>query len=212
MRTDDLIKALAADQTPSGHDPSLVALAMAGFGLVVAMAALVLSLGFRPDLGAVVMDVHFALKMLVVVCLLGSALRAFQVMARPGGEDRLFPGLFILPFLVLIGSILFEGVSLPMDEWREEMMGNNALLCMMSIPLLSILPFVAMIFALRQGAPTRPVLAGALAGLVAGAIGALAYAMHCTDDSPFFVAVWYSLGLFVPVLAGILIAPRLSRW
>jgi len=33
--------------------------------------------------------------------------------------------------------------------------------------------------------------AGAIAGLVAGALGATAYAFHCPDDSVPFIAIWY---------------------
>ena len=37
------------------------------------------------------------------------------------------------------------------------------------------------------GVPTRPALAGAVAGLLAGGLAASFYAAHCTDDSPLFV-------------------------
>jgi len=54
----------------------------------------------------------------------------------------------------------------------------------------------------RQGAPEHPALAGAAAGLLAGAIGAALYATHCPDDSPLFVAVWYTLAItFITALA-----------
>ena len=212
MKTDDLIKAMAADQTPSGHDLSTLALVLAGSGFLIAMASLVASLGIRPDLGIMLLDWHFVLKLLMVSSLLVSALRAATLLARPGGEERFGPGLFVLPMLVFSLGILSELLSLPMGEWGEEMMGENAALCLTTIPLLSLLPFAVMLLLLRQGATTRPMLAGGLVGLVAGGIGALAYATHCTDDSPFFVATWYSLAICLPVVAGILIAPRVSSW
>lgn len=59
-----------------------------------------------------------------------------------------------------------------------------------------------MLEALRHGAPSRPRLAGALAGLVAGGIGATFYATHCIDDSPLFVAVWYRAGIAIMAALG----------
>jgi hypothetical protein len=57
----------------------------------------------------------------------------------------------------------------------------------------------ALLWALRGLAPTRPALAGAAAGLAAGAVGALAYALHCPELSPTFVAVWYSAGIAMEI-------------
>ena len=65
---------------------------------------------------------------------------------------------------------------------------------------------------MRQGAPTRPALAGALAGLLAGGIAATFYAAHCTDDSPFFVATWYTLAIAVLAGIGALAGGRVLRW
>ena len=62
---------------------------------------------------------------------------------------------------------------------------------MILIPMLSVLPLAALLFALRQGAPSRPALTGAVAGLAATGIGATLYASHCMDDSPLFMAAWY---------------------
>ena len=55
-------------------------------------------------------------------------------------------------------------------------------------------------------------MAGAVAGLVAGGVGATLYAMHCTDDSPLFVALWYSLAVALVALAGAAAGRWLLRW
>jgi hypothetical protein len=65
---------------------------------------------------------------------------------------------------------------------------------------------------LRQGAPSDPGLAGALAGLVASGIGASFYAANCTDDSPLFVLAWYPIAASIVTGAGFLIGRRLLRW
>jgi hypothetical protein len=47
---------------------------------------------------------------------------------------------------------------------------------------------------------------------LAGGLAAAVYATHCPDDSPLFVAAWYSLAIgFVAVLGGFL-GNRILRW
>ena len=84
--------------------------------------------------------------------------------------------------------------------------------CLVSIGWIALPVFVATLGALRQLAPTRPSLAGAAAGLLAGGAGAAAYALHCPEMTAPFLAVWYVLGMAVPVLLGALLGPRLLRW
>jgi hypothetical protein len=51
-----------------------------------------------------------------------------------------------------------------------------------------------------------------VAGLVAAGIAATFYAAHCPDDSPFFVATWYTLATGIVVLIGTLAGRRWLRW
>jgi hypothetical protein len=88
-----------------------------------------------------------------------------------------------------------------------KLVGSNSLICLTAIPLLSLSVLAAAPSALRVGAPTRPTLAGAAAGLLAGGFVAALYAMQCTDDTPLFS---YSVAIVVS-LAGAA-APRLLRW
>jgi hypothetical protein len=71
---------------------------------------------------------------------------------------------------------------------------------------------VALLVALRAGAPQSPAMAGAVAGLLAGSLAALLYAIHCFDDSPLFVARWYLPAIAVVVLAGAAAGARALRW
>jgi hypothetical protein len=65
---------------------------------------------------------------------------------------------------------------------------------------------------LRQLAPTRLRLAGAGAGLLAGALGATVYGLHCPETGAAFVATWYSLGVATWAAIGAALGPRLLRW
>lgn len=60
-----------------------------------------------------------------------------------------------------------------------------------SVVVIGIGPLSFLLLALRHGAPASPRIAGAVAGLLAGGIAATIYALHYTDSSPLFAAVWY---------------------
>jgi len=89
------------------------------------------------------------------------------------------------------------------DQWLE---------CLLSIPIIAIVPFAAAIWAVRRAAPTNLARTGAFAGLIAGGVSAAGYALHCTDDSFPFVAVWYGGTIVLCTLAGAALGPRLLRW
>ncbi|MBC7444771.1 MAG: DUF1109 family protein [Polaromonas sp.] len=58
--------------------------------------------------------------------------------------------------------------------------------------------------------PGRRALAGA--GLLAGALSALVYALHCPESAAPFLAVWCMLGMAIPTLTGAVLGPRVLRW
>ena len=70
-------------------------------------------------------------------------------------------------------------------------------ICVMNMVILSLPVTAALLVGLRLGAPTRPALAGAGAGLLGGAIAASIYISHCPDDSPMFVAAWFTLAVVI---------------
>ena len=97
-------------------------------------------------------------------------------------------------------------------RWASRLVGSNAMICLPAIPLLSVAPLAAVLAILRRGAPASPVMAGAAAGLLAAASGAALYAFHCFDDSPLFVATWYTTAAIPVVLIGAAAGKRLLRW
>jgi len=48
--------------------------------------------------------------------------------------------------------------------------------------------------------------------LLAGALGALVYALHCPETATPFLAVWYVVGMAIPTALGAILGPRLLRW
>ncbi|MNT33639.1 hypothetical protein D3C72_1695780 [compost metagenome] len=92
------------------------------------------------------------------------------------------------------------------------LMGQSWRICALSIGFMALPVFAATFVALRGLAPTRPALAGAAAGALAGGVGASVYALHCMELTAPFLAVWYVSGIAVPVLLGAALGPRLLRW
>ena len=84
--------------------------------------------------------------------------------------------------------------------------------CPWIIAVLSLPAFAAAFWAMQGLAPTRLRLAGASAGLVAGAAGALVYTFYCPELAAPFLGVWYALGMLIPTALGALLGPRLLRW
>ena len=105
-----------------------------------------------------------------------------------------------------------ELIAMPHATWEPRMIGVNGVTCVLSIPLFALPMLIAALYALRDGAPVRPGLTGVVAGLFAGAAGAAIYAAHCPDDSPLFIALWYSLGIAIVALVGGLAGRLALRW
>lgn len=158
------------------------------------------------SLGFVAVKVTFALA------LIGSGLAVLDRAVRPGADPRKRFRIVVLPFLIISVAALAEWALGMATEPHVMTTGTQWLLCLYCIPLFAIVPFLLLVWALRQGAPTHLRAAGAMAGLVAGAIGATAYAFHCPDDSLPFVAVWYGLSILSCVGVGALLGPRVLRW
>jgi len=92
------------------------------------------------------------------------------------------------------------------------LMGRNAWTCLTSIPLMALPLLAAALLGLRHGAPTRPAVTGAIAGLLSAGLAATLYASHCTDDSPLFVATWYTIAAALVAAIGALAGPRVLRF
>ncbi len=78
--------------------------------------------------------------------------------------------------------------------------------------VLSLPALAGALWAVRGLVPTQLRAAGFNAGLMAGALGAMGYALVCPEVSATFVAVWYSLGILLTGLLGTFLGPRLLRW
>lgn len=212
METDQLIRAIAAD----AQDPRLSmrnAWSMA-VALAAAMAALAFfaMLGPRQDIAEAAQTYRFLFKFVITFALAAGALKVLVALSRPGTDVvRLARWLFVAPALLAV-AVLLELFALPSSQWANSLVGSNSRICLTFIPLIGILPLAIFLIALLHSAPTRPALAGAVAGLSAGGLASSFYAAQCTDDSPLFVLAWYTIAIVGLMLAGALVARRVARW
>jgi hypothetical protein len=102
--------------------------------------------------------------------------------------------------------------SAPGSHWKGVILTDDWLECVISIPLIAIVPFAVITWSVRQMAPTDLARAGAFVGLVAGCVSAIGYAFHCVDDSVPFFAVWYGGTIALCTFAGWKLGPKLLRW
>jgi hypothetical protein len=210
MKTEDLIAALAADTTPHPPVGTLLARTLAG-ALCASALALMLVWGTRSDLAA-------AFGSAAVFKTLGPALGAFVALglalalARPGAST--LRGMAGLAGLLALAVLVFA-----LDLWRGGLTGLVAALstpslfvCLLSIPVLALPLLGATLWALGSGAVLRPRLAGAVAGLAAGAGAAALYSLYCDKDMVLFVLPAYGVAIGFVALAGAVLGPRALKW
>ncbi len=210
MKTNDLINLLAEDapvRVPLGR---ILALALV-VGIVVSAGLLLSTVGIRSNMGNAIETTRVIFKLLVTLALAVSACVLVFRIGRPGASLTISAWL-LLPLAALAMAVAGELAVVPSEAWRAAMMGRHAAFCVFFIPVLALAPLAGFLFALRNGAPESPPLAGAAAGLAAGGIAAALYAWHCPDDSPLFVAAWYTLAVAIVTGIGALLGSRLLRW
>jgi hypothetical protein len=213
MKTDELIRMLSTNLEPvRGRElRNLVTAALAG-GAIVAFCLMLAIFGAPVDaLGGE----HFALKMLALAFtlgLVGAGANLLVRFARPVDPGRNS----LVPIVLLFLAMLFAGVVALLlahpAGWSGMIFGPQWAACLICIPLFAIAPFAALVWALRKGAPTRLEWAGAVAGLVAGALAAAIFALHHPGGSVPFIVLWYGGPIVLCGLAGAILGPRLLRW
>ena len=212
MDTDQLIKTLAADNTHRSRPVSVV-LALALLAAApVSILMFVAELGVRPDVMTAMHNPFFDLKFAVTLALAAAAITISLHLARPEASLRGFVWLLAIPAGLLVAGISGEMMMPQRLPMMTRLVGHNSRVCMTAVPLMSLPLLAASLFGLRHGAPTRPAVAGAMAGLLSAGLAATLYASHCTDDSPLFVATWYSIGAALIAALGALIGSRVLRF
>jgi hypothetical protein len=213
MKTQDLITLLVNDAAAVEPNATARRFALAlVWGALGAMLIMLVHLGVRADIAEAALLPMFWMKLVLVACIAASGLLTAAHLSQPGARIGLVPVVLATPVLVVCGmeawTLLEAGTSgraelLPGKTWNQ---------APLSIFILSIPALAAAFWAMKGLAPTRLVLSGAAAGMLAGGIGAIAYSFHCTEMAVLFVGIWYFAGVLLPVAVGAALGPILLRW
>ena len=212
MKTNDLIALLATDTLQAQKPVRQQLLHQLGLGAVVCGVLLWTVFGLNPQMNQMAGHPAFITKMLWLGTLMGFSLYSLFRLARPGmGAGHTWVGL-ALALLIMVSLGAIQWLQTDAGVRSAQWMGSSWQVCSASIVALSLPVLGALLWALRQLAPTRPALTGAVAGMLAGSIAASIYSLHCTETSLAFFAVWYTGGMALVSGAGALLGQRWLRW
>jgi hypothetical protein len=211
MKTEDLISALAADTHFSRVSIDRTVFAWCLTGTALSIMLFVITMGVRPDAVVALATWRFDLKLAIIVVAIVASLADCLRLARPDGGHS-FLGLSWVVLIALGLAVVLELLAAPRGEWHARLIGTNAVLCLLAVPALALFPFLTSMLAMRRAAPMSPTAAGAGVGRLSASIAAAIYATHCFDDSPLFVATWYTLAVVAMSLFGALLGRRMLQW
>jgi hypothetical protein len=212
MRTEDLIKALDADARGKAMPMGKAWWLAVGVAAVIAAAVFFTTIGPRPDFMPAMHTMRFMSKFVFTLVLAVSAFALIRALSMPGASTRRAMAWMVAAPLLVVLAVVLELFAIPQADWGRRLIGSNMMICMTFIPLIGVGPLAVFLGMLRYGAPTRPVLAGAVAGLLAGGLAATFYAAHCFDDSLLFVATWYTIAIALLALLGAIGGRLFVRW
>ena len=212
MKTDHLIALLSEDLTPARRGMVLgwLLLGLMGGGML-AVLAMMMTLKPRPDLALAMAGGPFWMKITYTATLAVLGLVIVQRQARAGAQSRTPIVALAAPVVALIVLAAVQLSAYQADS-AALLMGQTWTVCPWAILALAVPVYAGLLLALRQLAPTRLPLAGAAAGLAAGAVAATIYGFHCPETAAPFILVWYSLGIVLAAGLGSLVGRFALRW
>src|SRR5690242_13509982 len=156
MKTDQLIEMLSTNTEPVKAGRFKIALAVTlVLGTAAAFCLMFATVGPRADIGVGIVSAFIALRLLFTLTLIGAGTALLAKLARPGQDGKKSYAVIFLAFLVLgiigAGSLLFRSPA----AWGHMVMGTDWTMCVLCIPLFATVPFLVLIWNLRQGAPTN---------------------------------------------------------
>jgi hypothetical protein len=212
MKTDDLISLLARDNTRFAPDLRMRLAIGALSGAAISLAILIFYYGIRHDLSALTSNWRVMVKYAVALSFALSAAILSLRLSQPF-PPSLRDWLLLLPApLILAVACIGELAATPPEDWWRRAIGLYTVPCLVSVPLLSAAPLIGIIWALRKGAPASATQAGLGAGGMAAGMGAAIYALHCPDDSPLFLALWYVAATALVMGVALSGGRRFLRW
>ena len=213
MKTRDLVTRLASDISPVERNAvSKLLNRVLMLGLAGSTVLLVALYGVRSDMPELILTTMFWVRLVFPLAIIAAALKLAERLGRPGAPLKFAWFAVALPIVTMLlaaGSIL---MATPPGYRLQLMLGTTWRTTTASVVMLSFPSLTAMMHAMKQLAPTRLALAGAGAGLLAGAQGLLVYSLYCSEMAVPFWGVWYVLAIAITTAIGAAIAPHCLRW
>jgi hypothetical protein len=213
MRTQDLVARLAGDIAPVERNAVSSKLSWAlSAGLVGNTLLLVALYGFGSDMPEQLLTLMFWVRLAFPLMIIAAALKLAGRLARPGAKLGLAWVAAILPIatmLLVAGAIM---VATPTQYRLQLALGATWWTTAASAAMVSLPSLAAIMVAMGSLAPTRLTLAGAGAGLLAGAQGLLVYSLYCAEMPGQFWSIGHVLAMVVTTGIGAGLAPFYLRW
>ncbi|MFC4276672.1 DUF1109 domain-containing protein [Achromobacter aloeverae] len=213
MRTQDLVSRLAGRAGPIERNAVARRLNRALMAGLAGNAVLLVTLyGIDTNMPEQMLTAMFWIRLAFPLAIMAAALRLAERLARPGAALGLAWTAAIVPTILMLlvaAVILFATPSAYRLRWT---LGATWAATTANAVLLSLPSLAAVMHAMKGLAPTRLAVAGAGAGLLAGAQGLLVYSVYCADMPATFWSVWHVLAVLVTMAIGAGLAPGYLRW
>jgi hypothetical protein len=182
----------------------------ASLGLLVSLVIIVTFIGLLPK--AAFATASPWVKLTYTFLLVAAASHLTAGLSQPLAHlARPLKRLWIV-LVAMLGVGAWTLYQTPSPDRLDHLLGQTWLVCPWTVLLISLPSLVVIQRTLRAFAPTQLREAGFACGLLAGALGATAYALACPEDSPAFVAIWYTLGILMTGVVGAFSSRWLMRW
>lgn len=211
MKTEAFIDFLASGAGPAPRHEAIRRLGLAlAIGLLSSVA---LGVGIHGVLPVdELLSVAWGVKSGYALLLLAGAGGLLEGLSKPLSKTFRFV-VFLLAVCVAISVLgAMAVVAAPLGRRQAVLLGETWRLCSILVLVCSLPTLLVTLWALRNLAPVRLRYAGFAAGVFSGAVGALGYSVGCPEVSFLFVAVWYTMGIVLSGLLGMLLGPRVLCW
>ena len=206
--TDDLIRSLARAAGTRRSASLQAAFTVSGAASLACALLLVFSvIGIRQDFAVMAVRMPFAFKVVYTGALVVGASVVALYATTPGASAIALYALSPAVILLALG-VIFDPTGYPIMGRTNTAAGH----CVGSILFVSLPAMILTFVAMRKGAPTQPLFAGAVIGMLSASVGAMAYTLACKSDGTAFVAIWYGLACAIMAAIGALVGHRVLRW
>lgn len=212
MRTEDLIRELAADGRPVRRlAPWLRRVALWAFVAAACAVGVIGSVGSRRDLAQVMWRGPFVFEALLLMVTAISAAAGALIVSVPGAERSKL--VRWVPVVAGAGALLWVAGELAVVMAAGE--GARILpawWCIQRTLLVALVPGILLFAMVGRGAPLRAAWAGLLALLATSALGVLGTNIMCSVDRPMHVLLWHVGPMALLAAAGAFIGASLFDW